>query len=264
MPGYSHSKLASYENCPRQYKLKYIDKIELPEAGEGIEAFLGSRVHETLEKLHKELILTKLNSLDELLHYYEELWDKHWHENVAIVKRGYTKEHYFNAGREAISGYYKRYQPFNQSKTLSTEHLLAFKIDDFSIRGFIDRVGYKGNGIYEIHDYKVSGYLPSQEKLDSDRQLALYQIGIKEQFRDAADIRLIWHYLLFDKEITSTRTDAQLEDLKKEIVAQIHTIENDTRFEPKESALCDWCEYPEHCPAKKHEIKVEQLILHFN
>ena len=59
MRAYSHSKLATYENCPQQYKLKYIDRIELPEAGEGIEAFLGSRVHETLEKLHKELILTR-------------------------------------------------------------------------------------------------------------------------------------------------------------------------------------------------------------
>ena len=59
MPVYSNSKLATYENCPRKYKLQYIDRIELPEARDGIEAFLGSRVHETLEKLHKELILTK-------------------------------------------------------------------------------------------------------------------------------------------------------------------------------------------------------------
>ncbi|MDO9289175.1 MAG: PD-(D/E)XK nuclease family protein, partial [Thermodesulfovibrionales bacterium] len=68
MPIYSNSRLSTYENCPQQYKLRYIDKVELPEgAEEGIEAFLGSRVHEALEKLYKELILTKLNSLDDLL-----------------------------------------------------------------------------------------------------------------------------------------------------------------------------------------------------
>jgi len=54
--------------------------------------------------------------------------------------------------------------------------------EDYVIRGFIDRLGYCGNGVYEIHDYKTSGFLPSQDKLDADRQLALYQIGIKEQF----------------------------------------------------------------------------------
>jgi putative RecB family exonuclease len=259
MPVYSHSKLATYENCPRQYKLRHIDKIEIPEAPEGIEAFLGSRVHETLEKLYKELILSKLNSLEDLLLYYNQQWDKNWHENILIAKKEYTKDNYWNAGRESITSYYNCYQPFNQSKTLATEHLLTFKIGEYSIRGFIDRLGYQGNGTYEIHDYKTSGYLPTQDEMDSDRQLALYQIGIKERFKDAADIRLIWHYLLFDREITSTRTDVQLEGLKKEIIALIKSIEKDTAFEPRESRLCNWCEYPAFCPAKRHELKIKDL-----
>ena len=259
MPVYSNSKLATYENCPWQYKLQYIDRIELPEARDGIEAFLGSRVHETLEKLHKELILTKLNSLEELLDFYQAQWDRNWHENVRIVKRGYTKENYYNAGREAITSYYRRHHPFNRSKTLATEMPLTFNIAHCGIRGYVDRLAYRGDGIYEIHDYKTSGYLPSQDKIDADRQLALYQIGIKEQYPDARDVRLIWHYLLFDKELTSTRTDAQLEDLKKDIVSLIETIENDTAFEPRESSLCDWCEYPEYCPAKRHGLAVQNL-----
>ena len=167
-------------------------------------------MHETLEKLHKELILTKLNSLEELLGYYKDQWEKNWHENVVIVKKGFTKDHYRMHGKEAITNYYKRHHPFNQTKTLATEHLLTFKIDNYTIRGFIDRLSYKSKGVYEIHDYKTSGTLPSQDKLDNDRQLALYQIGIKEKFRDAKDIRLIWHYLIFDKEFMSQRTDAQL------------------------------------------------------
>ena len=58
---YSHSMVSTYENCPHQFKLKYIEKPEI-EKIDGIEAFLGKRVHETLEKLHKELILSKQNS----------------------------------------------------------------------------------------------------------------------------------------------------------------------------------------------------------
>ena len=260
MPIYSNSRLSTYENCPQQYKLRYIDRVELPEgAEEGIEAFLGSRVHEALEKLYKELILTKLNSLDDLLGYYKNEWDKNWHENVVVVKKGFTKDNYRNAGKEAITNYYKRHQPFNQSKTLATEQLITFKIDNYTIRGFIDRLSHTGKGFYEIHDYKTSGSLPSQDKFDSDRQLALYQIGIKERFRDAKDIRLIWHYLIFDKEFLSMRTDAQLKDLQKEVVSLIKTIEKDTAFKPNESNLCDWCDFPEFCPAKKHEYKVQEL-----
>lgn len=261
MPVYSHSRLQTYENCPQQYKLRYIDCIEPPEGEEGIEAFLGSRVHEVLEKLYKELILTKLNTLEDLLGFYKAQWDKNWHENVAIVKKEFTRDNYHQTGIDAITNYYKRHYPFNQSKTLSTEQLITFRIGDYSMRGYIDRLSHKGKGIYEIHDYKTSAYLPAQDKFDRDRQLALYQIGIKDRFRDAKDIILKWHYLVYDKEFTSTRSDAQLKDLKKEVVSLIKTIERDTSFKPCESNLCDWCELDIYCPAKKHELKVQELPL---
>ena len=259
MPTYSNSRLQTYENCPQQYKLRYIDKVELADELEGIEAFLGSRVHDVLEKLYKDLILTKLNSLDDLLSYYKNEWDKNWHENVVIVKKGFKKEHYKNTGIDAINNYYRRYSPFNQSKTLSTEQMISFKIEDYTLQGYIDRLGFANDGVYEIHDYKTSGFLPSQDKVDNDRQLALYQIGVKEKFRDAKDIRLIWHYLVFDKEITSSRSEAQLKDLRKQVISLIKAIEKDTAFKPAESILCDWCGFPEFCPAKKHEYKVKEL-----
>ena len=261
MPLYSHSKLSTYETCPRQYKLRYIDRIRPPEGEEGIEAFLGSRVHETLEKLFKELILTKLNSLEDLHEYYKKRWERNWHDNVVIVKKEFTKDHYYDTGIHAIANYYRRHYPFNQSKTLSTERLIVFKIENYTMQGFIDRLSHDGNGIYEIHDYKTSAYLPSQNELDENRQLALYQIGIKEHFRDVKDVVLKWHYLVHDKEFTSTRSDAQLKDLQKEVLSLIKTIERDTTFRPVESGYCGWCELDVYCPAKKHGIAVEELPL---
>jgi putative RecB family exonuclease len=261
MPTYSNSKLETYETCPHKYKLKYIDRIKPPEEEEGIEAFLGNRVHETLEKLYKELVLTKLNNLDESLDYFNSQWEKSWHKNVVVNKKGFTVDHYRNSGIEAIRNYYKRYSPFNQSKTLATEHSVTFKIEDVTITGKIDRLSHNGDGFYEIHDYKTSSSLPTQDTIDNNRQLGLYQIGVKEKFKDAREISLIWHYLIFDKEFTSKRSDAQLRDLKKEVLSLIKTLEKDTKFEPLESGLCDWCEYPEFCPAKKHEIKVDALPL---
>jgi hypothetical protein len=45
---HSHSSLGSFENCPRQYWYQYIGKPDV-ERVDTIEAFLGKRVHETLE-----------------------------------------------------------------------------------------------------------------------------------------------------------------------------------------------------------------------
>ena len=60
MPVYSHSKLATYENCPQKYKLQYIDRVEIPEGGDRIEAFLGSRVHSAGEDHCIALFLLKV------------------------------------------------------------------------------------------------------------------------------------------------------------------------------------------------------------
>lgn len=255
---YSHSKLSTYESCPQQYKLAYLDKVEV-EPFEGIEGFMGSRVHDALEKLYKDLVLSKMNTLPELLAFYKEVWLKEWHEGVKVVKKGFTKVNYFSSGKAAIENYYRRYQPFDQTTTLLTEGMVYFTIGSFPFTGFIDRLSHDGKGTYEIHDYKTNRSLPTQEKLDQDRQLALYQIGFQDQFRFAKRVKLIWHYLLFDQELTSQRSEAQLSDLKKQVLSLIRVIERDDRYLPKESPLCDWCGFTEFCPAKGHELKVAAL-----
>jgi len=39
----------------------------------------------------------------------------------------------------------------------------------------------------------------------------------------------------------------------------IDEIESAEDFPPKESGLCEWCEYPDLCPLRKHAFKVEAL-----
>jgi len=68
---YSHSRLNCFEQCPNKFKLKYIDKVE-SDIEQSVEAFLDSRVHETLEKLYRDLDYHKLNSLDDLLVFLHE------------------------------------------------------------------------------------------------------------------------------------------------------------------------------------------------
>ncbi len=50
---------------------------------------------------------------------------------------------------------------------------------EYKVGGAIDRLDEDDEGIYEIHDYKTSETLSEQKKLDDDRQLGLYQIGVQ-------------------------------------------------------------------------------------
>lgn len=259
MPIYSHSRLECFENCPLNFKFSYIDKIKREE--EGIEAFLGARFHEVMEKLYKDL-KCKTYSLKELLLYYETLWDKEWSDTVVITKKDRTAEDYKNIGRRCVEDYYKRYSPFNQGRVLGLEREISIDLKGdgkYKLRGFIDRIAQAEDDTYEIHDYKTSGYLPDQKHFDEDRQLALYQIGIQNIWDDVKKAKLIWHYVAFDKEMVSTRTHEQLEDLKKDTIGIIDCVEATREFLPKESSLCEWCVYPDLCPKRKHLYKVEAL-----
>lgn len=259
MTYYSYSRLATFEDCPLRYKFNYLDRIKREE--ESIEAFLGSRFHETMEKLYRELQF-RVCSLEELLNYYEEQWSKNYHPRILVVRKERKADDYKNLGLRCIEDYYRRYYPFNQGRTLALEKrvLIDLKGDGrYLIQGYIDRIDQLSDGTYEIHDYKTSANLPEQGYLDKDRQLALYQIGVHNLWAEATKVRLIWHYVAFDKEMSSQRSLEELERLKEDTISLIEKIENTEEFLPQESALCSWCPYPDLCPRQKHYYQVEKL-----
>lgn len=222
---------------------------------------MGSRFHETMQKLYKDL-KCKTYSLKELLGYYESQWDKEYNDTIIVTKKDRTAEDYKNIGRKCIEDYYKRYSPFDQSRVLGLEREVLIDLNGdgkYKLRGYIDRLAQAQDDTYEIHDYKTSGSLPGQAHFDEDRQLALYQIGISDTWNDVNKVKLIWHYVVFDKEMSSVRTDKQLEQLKNDTAVLIDKIEATEEFLPNESSLCEWCVYPDLCPKRKHLYKVEAL-----
>jgi putative RecB family exonuclease len=260
MTVYSHSRLSCYEQCPQKFKLQYIDKVET-ETEDTVEAFLGSQVHETLEKLYRDLTYQKMNSLEDLLSFFRDEWKKNWSDDIVIVKQEYTQDNYLKMGETYLADYYKRYHPFAQGKTIALEERILIALDDagkYKLQGYIDRLTEVKNGWYEIHDYKTNSRLPLTEYIQSDRQLALYMIGVKKQYPDVKQVRLIWHFLKFDKEIDSSRTDDELEKLKADTIQLITHIEQDERFEARSSLLCEWCEFKPMCRQWSHLYKIKE------
>jgi putative RecB family exonuclease len=248
---YSHSRLASFENCPKKFQFRYI--LQVPQETEGIEAFVGKRVHEVLERLYLFVARDQLPGLPKVLARYHALFDEHYDEaRIRIVKPGMKTDDYRQLGADCLRNFYSRYYPFDQDETLGIEKRVVFHLDDeerYSLQGIIDRIVRTRDGAIEIHDYKTGGYVPSQKKLDEDRQLALYQIGVAREFGDDAPIRLVWHYVAKDRRCVSERTPEQLEALRRETIELIDRIEAEREFPAQKNRLCDWCEFREICPA---------------
>ncbi len=261
MTKYSHSKLGAFQQCKQKYKFQYIDgiKVDIPDT---VETFMGKLVHETLEKLYKDLKYQKLNSKEELLAFFEEKWSANWKETIIVAKKEYTPENYKEMGKKFIVDYYDHYKPFNHLTTLGLETQDILKLGDgnsYDIR--IDRLAFDKEGNYYVCDYKTNNQLKAQEELDEDRQLAMYSLWVRQKYPDAQAVKLVWYFLAFDKEMISERNDEQLQQLKLNTEALIKEVESCQDFPTTVNALCGWCKFQSICPAWKHEIELEQKTL---
>jgi len=262
MATYSHSRISTYENCPYQYKLHYIDKIET-EVPTTIECFMGDMVHQTLEFLYKSKKFKKRVAKNILIKFYRDLWEKNYSDDILIVKEdkeNVNAENYRKMGEKFISDYYERMKPFEQITILGLETQDRMTLPDgnqWHVR--IDKLGCDNEGNYFVCDYKTNSRMKDQEEADSDRQLAMYSIWVKDKFKDVKSVKLIWHMLAFNKDAVSERTDEQLGKLQNEICEKIKEIENAKEFPRNQTALCDYCVYKEQCPSFKHEAELDKL-----
>lgn len=254
---YSHSRLETFENCRLKFKYQYIDR--LPRETDSIETFLGRIFHEVMEKLYKEIGFRE-PALEDLKNYLNELWDKNYGPHVFIRKPDRLAEDYRMVGLKALADYYNRYHPFNIDRILGVEKTLYIDLNSqYRVKCLVDRLTQNKEGVLEIHDYKTSGDLPVQAKLDKDRQLALYEIAVRQAWPDIKDVDLVWHYVCFDKEMHSHRTLKELEELKSNTISLIKEIESTTEYSPKQSALCEWCSFQNICPLFSHKFKTDEL-----
>ena len=261
MATYSNSKISTFETCPYQYKLHYIDRI-VPEISTTIEAFMGDLVHQTLELMYKNKKFKKRVEKKILIKFYRDLWEKEYSEDILIPREdeGLKANNYKKMGEKFISDYYESYK--NDDMTilgLETQDRVTLPDgNQWHVR--IDKLGCKGD-VYFVCDYKTNARIKLQEEADSDRQLAMYSVWVKDKFKDPKKVILKWHMLPFNKEITSDRTDEQLKALQQEIVESIQEIEEATKendFPTNPTKLCDWCGYKSNCPSFKHLAQIEE------
>lgn len=250
MPSYSYSKITTFEQCPLKFKFRYIDNVVIIE--KSIESFLGKMVHSSLEWLYTQVNRGIIPTLDELIFHYARNWKNQFYAESLIINGDFSVDDFYNKGIKFLADYYIENRPFDDN-TIAVEKGIEINLDEqkgYKIKGFIDRLVYNlKTGEYEVHDYKTSNSLPNQEKIDKDKQLALYSIAIKSLFGEDKEVLLVWHYLAHNKKMLSRRSNENLQEFKKEVIGAIDSIESAKEFPANKSALCNWCEYRKICTA---------------
>lgn len=258
---FSPSKLSVYQNCPKRYQYRYVDKIS--RTRKTPETVVGVAVHSAFEELYALVTGGKVPGLEELLEIYEREFAEGWDESVVEKDARFVKDDWRKVGRDCVTLYYEGHKPFSADRTVAIEKRVGFPITvdghEYRIEGFVDRLALAPDGAFEIVDYKTAKSLPNQEHADEDWQLALYELAVRREWPDTKEVRLKWHYVRHGKTLVSIRDEAARAKLLADVTELISRIKHDHEFPTKPSTLCDWCEYKDLCPLFRDEARVAAL-----
>lgn len=272
---YSFSQTNLFEQCPRKYQYKYIDKIA-KEFESSPDLILGQSVHGALERLYNQINVLKIPKENEVIEKFKNLRDSEFEKlknewKEIKIKGDQILEDYLRRGNEYLKIYYNKFSPFEGVKIVSTEDSMIFSLDENKqFRGIIDRLDKEGQDTFVINDYKTNKNLPTQDKEHYFEQLSLYGVWIAQKYaKYYKTIKARLFYLHFDIIDEREITQEIMHTVKMKYTAIIDQIENKKfaynmwdkkSFECKENPLCKYCEYMSICPLWAHMKFDDEIV----
>ena len=235
---------------------------------------MGTLVHSTLHFMFQRDPL--FPTLDEVIQHFRERWPVlelfNKESDADFQKAAWSEEDrsaYFEQGVKMLKSFYEKNAPWNYH-IVDLESRFELPLADEKtgkshiVAGIIDRIDKLADEKYEIIDYKTARKMPAQDAINTNLQLALYALGIKNRWPQlqSNEIKLSLYFLKHGQKLGTTASDDLMEKTKAHFLKVIAEIEQHTAsgksFDPMPSALCNWCGYRPMCPAWRHLYKKQK------
>lgn len=233
---FSVSRVQCFQTCPHQFKMRYVDGLKTyPDYDDPANAlYLGTALHTGIEQDVDAGVRSYYDS-------YPIITDLHVNEAMKL---------------ELL---------IPKAKAMIPEGEYEVLVENEVFKGFIDLLVDKGNGHYDIYDFKYSNNV---EKYMQSFQLHVYKQAV-ESFLGGHVDRLF--YLFVPKTAIRQKKTEDLMQFRKRLTAQLEgmtpelvevpadeamfqtfldgtkDIENAREYPKRECRLCDWCEYKDFC-----------------
>ncbi len=249
-----YSAVSTFENCPYQYKLRYIDEVEMLDEYEPTDALkLGTALHRGIE-------VDTSTAIQEYFNSYPIITDAHITEAIKLETMIPKVKEVIPEGQHEV---FFEYGAFKGTIDLlvpidGTVHYDEVgNIDDFE------------TDVYDIYDFKYSNNI---DRYMESPQLHVYKFFVEK----ALGIKIRKMYFVFAQkvQIRQKKTETleqfrlRLKNTLQDAQVQVKEVSYDvnkvmdfmqdqvniltcTDYIKTPSKLCDWCEYQEYCEKKE-------------
>ena len=254
----SPSGASTFRQCPRRWKLRYIDKLPDPP---GEPALRGTFVHRVLEELLA--VAPVQRTLERARSICRDLWPQTaLDSDFAALELSSEEERSFrwNAWRD-VEGYFELVDPTGVD-VIDRERDMRTELDGVPFRGVVDLVDRTADGL-RVNDYKT-GRVPGARFVDSRlAQVWLYAAAVESVGDEVCEVRLLYlgetargrddrQPTAISRRFDRSATDSAVAE-HRDTWERIGDANQTGDFEPKPGPLCSWCPYRAECPEGQFE-----------
>jgi RecB family exonuclease len=262
------TRLNTWLDCPRRYRMTYLDRPAPPKGPPWAHNSVGASVHTALAAWWR---------LPERQRTVAAAGD--------LLKRGWLTEGFADDAQAAASR--RRWRPLVEAyvagldpgaEPLGVERTVATRTEQIAVSGRIDRLDDRPEPIATnpdesaddeddwagglvVVDYKTGRHLLTVDDARTSLPLALYALAAERVMRRPCR-RVELHHLPTGRVLAWTHTEASLarqlsraEDIAAECAAADARYQEpagasrgDETFPPRPGPQCGWCDYRAHCP----------------
>jgi RecB family exonuclease len=249
------TRLTTWLDCPRRYRMSYLDRPVPPKGPPWAHNSLGASVHNALAGWWRlPLARRTVEAAGAVL-------DQGW------ITEGYASDaqsaRYRDWARGMVEAYVAGLDPAEEPA--GVERTVATRTDVIAVSGRIDRLDTRplpdGRTELVVVDYKTGRHVLSVDDARSSLALALYALAAGRVLRrDCRRVEL--HHLptgqVFGWEHTAESLSRHLRraeevamecaDADEQMRAPLPSEKFDEVFPPRPGPACGWCDYLRHCP----------------
>jgi putative RecB family exonuclease len=255
------TRLSAWLDCPRRYRMTYLDRPPPAKGPPWAHNSLGASIHNALAGWWR------LPPAERTVAAAGRLVDRGW------IDEGFADEtqsvRWREQAIEMVQGYVAHLDPADEP--VGVERTVATRTDVIVFSGRIDRLDARPaeNGTAPdgagtelvVVDYKTGRHLLTVDDARGSMALALYALAASRVLRRPC-YRVELHHLPSGQVLAWSHSDASLarqlsraEDIAQECAAADEQLREglpeqryDEVFPPRPSPFCGWCDYLRHCP----------------